>query len=124
MRQIKFRCQATNNNGHAVFLCFSLGDLVCGTAQHYQDTYGYEYSDWCQFTGLKDCKGVEIYESDIVNYHFVEDHLSCTVMWNEDRCCFGFKDKGEDVIYGVNVGDVAERAEVIGNIYQHKELLE
>lgn len=40
----------------------------------------------CQFTGLKDCKGNEIFENDLI--HFVGYEPTAEVIWSEDDYAF------------------------------------
>jgi uncharacterized phage protein (TIGR01671 family) len=81
-----------------------------------------------QFTGLLDAKGREIYEGDIVNLNLGKDMPNniCLVLWDERKCGWCFENEGR--IYTDNYHyDVTSyrtsRYEVIGNIYEHPELL-
>ena len=73
-----------------------------------------------QYTGLKDKKGVEIYEGDVVK----TKNSRYKVIF--DKCCFwGVDELGKYPIYQIfhYVLD-DEKFEVIGNIYENKELLD
>ena len=62
-----------------------------------------------QFTGLKDSKGVEIYEGDVLKHSQGVDK----VWWDKDRWSLGEWTPGE----------IDESMEVIGNIYSNPELI-
>lgn len=70
-----------------------------------------------QYIGLKDKKGVEIYDGDIFRLHD-NNNGYLEVFWNEDRWS---AKHGEDVLKSTfnHLGKI----EVIGNIYQNPELL-
>ena len=73
-----------------------------------------------QYTGLKDKKGKEIYEGDIV---FHSDKTIMEVLWSNKHATFivkyiYLKEKVEDFI------DLVKESEVIGNIYESPELLQ
>jgi phage uncharacterized protein TIGR01671 len=81
-----------------------------------------------QYTGLHDRNGNEIYEGDVVNvfcncdseYGCSHAPKSYTVFWHED----GLFDLAADDIPNDFAKYMEDSYEVIGNIYEHPELLE
>lgn len=69
-----------------------------------------------QFTGLKDRDGKEIYEGDIVHQSGYMKGFNHQVVFYDSRFCLVYDGIHTDHIFTPNV-------EVIGNIYENKELL-
>ena len=128
MREIKFRAweKGVIEDGETY-----------GAEMHYSGGYGkdeelYEkrmvvisgfYHDSCwrwdnfeimQFTGLKDSKGVEIWEGDIVKYYINQGEV---VMFRGAWCMNNMKPH-EHVTLGC-----LDKLEVIGNIHEHPQIL-
>ena len=78
-----------------------------------------------QCTGLKDKNGNLIYENDIVKFYFDNDEIIAVLIWDNDESRFYlnttdyFKDK---YVTDYEITK-QEKYEVIGNIYENKELL-
>lgn len=110
MREIKFR--AWNKNSEYMGNPFDLYEEL--TLDHMANNTGIWVKDtvFMQYTGLTDKAGVEIYEGDIVSYipwgyvspvKDVIEYNDKLAKYNIDRSVYGY--------------------EVIGNIYENKELL-
>lgn len=77
-----------------------------------------------QYTGLKDKNGHEIYENDIVNvreggHPFVNDWKGIVKMIDGCYLIENFEGTNGEFLY-----DEIREIEIIGNIYENKELLE
>ena len=78
-----------------------------------------------QFTGLKDCNGVDIYESDLIQN---ESGRVCSVVYNKFTAGFDAEcDKTSWIdtdSIGFRPSQWSRFVKVIGNIHQNKELVE
>lgn len=86
-------------------------DYSTTTEGHYAE-FSFEDVELMQYTGLKDKNGTEIYEGDVVLWFGVKAQIH----WADGHAGFFH---GSDDLYK----RYAEQAEIIGNIYENKELI-
>lgn len=105
MRLPKFRCK--NKVGNWCFFTVLHNGNV--------DEENFDLETLSEFTGLLDKQGVEIYEGDIVMAPYM-NKKPCIVKYSSVLAKFTMSDK-------FNFTAIDANLEVIGNIYENKELL-
>ena len=81
-------------------------------------TYQVDPSTVCQFTGLTDCKGKELFEHDLI--HFVGFSDAAEVIWSEGNCAFMAVRENKHSYWLHDVIKVC-RIERIGNKFDKKK---
>lgn len=116
MREIEFRAKNINDQWRYGYL--ERQDLLYD--ENYDCSSSIQIETLGQYTGLTDKNGTKIFEGDVVK---VSGVAKAKIIWNNEDACFAF-DYGKDgrPLCLDFVDDTS--IEVIGNIYDNKELLE
>lgn len=120
MREIKFRAfdelnkEMRYSDKHDGEFYMNLKGLLYMYGIPKTDNY-YKNYNVMQFTGLKDKNGIDIYEGDIVNSNYFKNGI--VVFWR-----YGWHfNTGKDCHHSFNTS--THSFEIIGNIYEHPNLL-
>lgn len=132
MREIKFRCyderhkemrysDIDNEEFHVSKKGVVYVYVIPKSEGYIGETQYYENYNCQQFTGLKDCNGVDIYEGDIIEW----DGIRSFVVYSIDGFSFNGYMKGADKLRVAVYSDIGYgNGVVIGNIHENMELLE
>ena len=115
MREIKFRAW---DKERKEWQHFTLQELITGQATIIWP----KLDDWCQYTGLMDRNGKEIYEGDVVraSIYCDEDAQVLEVKYRGTGFVIDYRDSEADYFM---LSDFPGTVEVLGNIYENPELL-
>ena len=121
MREIKFRGRKLVGEDAGKWVYGWLGTNIKGNPiikdDNAQFPVAVDADTIGQYTGMKDCNEVEIYEGDIVS---TDDADIARITWDEDEHKFTVDTEG----YLYDLGEYYPKdLEVIGNIYDNPELL-
>ena len=128
-REIKFRAWLKEERKMVNVETLFIGiNRLCFGNSKTEDLFfrDFEEVELMQYTGFKDKNGKEIYEGDIMKYKFPYDrrlkHIS-PVSYLDTQASFGIVDSyGNNIpLYDITANNYFE---IIGNIYENKNLLE
>jgi hypothetical protein len=97
--------------------CDCAGGLTQDHENHKHEVFP-EHLQLMQFTGIKVAFGIDVYEGDILEDG--DGDYRGQVVWPDNEASFCLDDGQE---FMVGLGDVSNKWQVIGNIYENPELL-
>ena len=72
----------------------------------------------CMFTGLKDCRGKELFENDLI--HFIGHKPIGKLIWSEENYAFMVASENEALYWLSDVQEIG-KIEIVGNKFDRKE---
>lgn len=119
IKNIKFKAKQLNSGKWFEGDLVRLGNRVCIGGDHIKDGItGVDPSTVCMFTGLKDCKGNEIWEHDLI--HFVGYKPIGEVIWSEEDYAFMAASENEPLYLLPHVLEIG-KIERVGNKFDKKK---
>lgn len=119
IENIKFKAKQLNSGKWFDGDLVRLGNRVCIGGDHIKDGItDVDPSTVCMFTGLKDCKGNEIWEHDLI--HFVGYKPIGEVIWSEEDYAFMAASENEPLYLLPHVLKIG-KIERVGNKFDKKK---
>ena len=99
------------------------------TISHNELEYDTDDLVFVQYTGLKDSKGKEVYEGDVIidkKYKFFDkkykEYRQC--IWDQERLTYRWVGKNISLPIHTSDDNMTLKEKIVGNIFEHKHLLE
>ncbi|NDB29995.1 hypothetical protein EB155_10380 [archaeon] len=129
--RFKFRVWDVKNKKflpESYFAILGNGKLIVTISGYYNDFTNTNQDDYVvqQYTGLTDKNGNLIFEGDIVQYNQNSsyDNMDFIAKWSDDKLGFIFQsNSGEQLVNQTPHLNRFKHLEVVGNIFEHSELL-
>ena len=132
--RFKFRYLFDKKLYEVVLIDFKFNNIYLKIDDKYPLRTKFDDRKLVQCTGLKDKNGKLIYEGDIVQTTFDDNSkIIFYVIWNNENALFNGKIIkkreisafyiNEDYLYYLLANGIDEKTEIIGNIFQDKELM-
>jgi uncharacterized phage protein (TIGR01671 family) len=130
-RHIKFRVWDVKNKKflpESYFAILGNGKLIVTLSGYYNDFTNTNQDDYViqQYTGLTDKNGNLIFEGDIVQYNQNSsyDNMDFIAKWSDNKLGFIFQsNSGEQLVNQTPHLNRFKHLEVVGNIFEHENLL-
>jgi uncharacterized phage protein (TIGR01671 family) len=131
-REIKFKYIWSNpEKTNFISQIFTLDEIEAGNLQFYQENEpllkDYKLIARVQFIGLLDKNGKKIFVGDVIKIKCNEDIIIGYVFYKQSRCCYMINHPaGYNGSFALHTPTIAicDEFNIIGNIYQHKNLLD
>ncbi len=120
IENIKFKAKQLNSGKWFEGDLVRLGNRVCIGGDHIKDGItDVDPSTVCQFTGLKDCKGNEIWEGDMIKSPYLGN--VATVEWDDSLCGFKCVDDTGNINYSLRAIVESSGWSLIGNKFDKEK---
>ena len=120
IENIKFKAKRLDNNEwvEGDLMKESYGARIIEHTSKADNWIAVNPSTVCQFTGLKDCKGNEIWEHDLI--HFVGYKPTAEVLWSEEDYAFMAASENEPLYLLPHVLEIG-KIERVGNKFDKEK---